>query len=250
VTRSEIPLPVAYHEQRGAFRYINELAVELRGFGEENVIRLHGHPGSRKVPLRDIPSEVLLVSFDREGYGLSRRYPGRTLRHTARNVQAIADELGFKKFSLVAGSGGVPHALACAAFLPERVSSVAILSGLAPPYAEGLDWYKDMVESNVRTYQIAARVAQDQRRSNRSGLGKWQRSVRIRLHRRRTRLDTALHRDGKPCGARRPGKIHVPQGVAVRRRCRDDSRAPRQLEYGPRSGGSPRGQATRVLLES
>jgi pimeloyl-ACP methyl ester carboxylesterase len=56
----------------------------------------------------------------------------------------------------VAGrSGGAPHALACAALLPDRVTRAGALVSLAPRSAEGLDWFAGMADSNVRAYSSA-----------------------------------------------------------------------------------------------
>lgn len=61
---------------------------------------------------------------------------------------AIADELGIETFYVVGESGGGPHALACAALLPDRVRAVAVLAGVGPSTAEGLDWEDGMGEGN------------------------------------------------------------------------------------------------------
>jgi len=50
----------------------------------------------------------------------------------ASDVEQIADALGLARFAVMGASGGGPHALACAALLPTRVSSVACLASLAP----------------------------------------------------------------------------------------------------------------------
>jgi pimeloyl-ACP methyl ester carboxylesterase len=39
--------------------------------------------------------------------------------------------------------------------MPDRVDRVAVLVGLAPRHAEGLDWYAGMTESNRREYTLA-----------------------------------------------------------------------------------------------
>jgi pimeloyl-ACP methyl ester carboxylesterase len=70
-------------------------------------------------------------------------------------VAAIADAYGFDSFAVAGRSGGGPHALACAALLPDRVSRAAVLVGLAPWGAEGLDWFDGMVESNVLYFTAA-----------------------------------------------------------------------------------------------
>ena len=123
------------------------------------VFFMHGTPGSRLGP--HPRSQLLyhlgvrLIAYDRPGYGGSDRLPLRQVSHAAADVRAIADELGLDSFSVVGRSGGGPHALACAAQLPDRVKRVAVLVGLAPRSAEGLDWYAGMTESNQREYTIA-----------------------------------------------------------------------------------------------
>jgi pimeloyl-ACP methyl ester carboxylesterase len=69
---------------------------------------------------------------------------------------AIADELKLDRFAVLGRSGGGPHALACAALLPERVTRAGVLVSLAPWAAEDLDWFAGMSESNVREYEAAA----------------------------------------------------------------------------------------------
>ena len=123
------------------------------------VLFMHGTPGSRvgPHPLSRLLYQrgVRLIAYDRPGYGGSDRLPLRQVAHAAADVRAIADELGLESFSVVGRSGGGPHALACAALLPDRVKRVAVLVGLAPRHAEGLDWYAGMTESNQREYTIA-----------------------------------------------------------------------------------------------
>ena len=56
-------------------------------------------------------------------------------------MAAIADALGIGRFAVLGHSGGGPHALACAALLPERVIAAVSVSGPAPFDADGLDWF-------------------------------------------------------------------------------------------------------------
>ncbi|WP_214416110.1 alpha/beta fold hydrolase [Sphaerisporangium fuscum] len=120
---------------------------------------LHGTPGSRIGPCPRgsvlYRLGVRLITFDRPGYGRSDRLVGRTVAAAAADVEAIADALGLDRFSVVGRSGGGPHALACAALLPGRVTRVAVLVGLAPRAAEGLDWFGGMTPSNVKEYTVA-----------------------------------------------------------------------------------------------
>jgi len=123
------------------------------------VIFLHGTPGSRlsarinEASLRRLG--VQLVTYDRPGYGLSDPHHGRSVADAAEDVRAIADHLGLDRFAVIGRSGGGPHALACAALLPDRVTRAACLVGLAPFDAEGLDWMRGMAEMNQEHYRAA-----------------------------------------------------------------------------------------------
>ncbi|MEV6176320.1 alpha/beta fold hydrolase [Streptomyces sp. NPDC052016] len=126
---------------------------------------LHGTPGSRFGPRpRAIDLYKLgirLISYDRPGYGESGRLRGRAVEHAAADVKAIADHLKIEQFSVVGRSGGGPHAMACAALLPHRVASAAALVSIAPPNADGLDWFEGMANSNVIAYKAASEAMRD-----------------------------------------------------------------------------------------
>lgn len=47
-------------------------------------------------------------------------------------MTVLLDHLGIDEFTIVAHSGGAPHALACARFMPERVRGVAVCGGAGP----------------------------------------------------------------------------------------------------------------------
>ncbi|WP_127500971.1 alpha/beta fold hydrolase [Actinoplanes solisilvae] len=122
------------------------------------VFLLHGTPGSRVGPHpRAIVLHRLgirLISYDRPGYGGSDRSPGRSVADCAADVAAVADDLRVDHFSLVGRSGGGPHALACAALLPERVTRAAVLVGLAPHDAQ-IDWFDGMMTFNLEGFGAA-----------------------------------------------------------------------------------------------
>jgi pimeloyl-ACP methyl ester carboxylesterase len=109
------------------------------------VFWLHGSPniGSPPEPLFAAAEANGLrwVSYDRPGYGGSGPHDGRTVASAAADVAAIADALGIGRFAVLGHSGGGPHALACAALLPERVIAAVSVSGPAPVDADGLDWF-------------------------------------------------------------------------------------------------------------
>lgn len=77
-------------------------------------------------------SGVRVLMADRPGYGGSTRRPGRSVADVVEDVVALADAQGWDRFAVFGGSGGGPHALACAALLPERVIRCAVLSGPKP----------------------------------------------------------------------------------------------------------------------
>ncbi|MFJ1604700.1 alpha/beta fold hydrolase [Streptomyces sp. NPDC088253] len=123
------------------------------------VFLLHGMPGSRVGPrprsMFLYQRGTLLISYDRPGYGGSDRRPGRRVVDVAEDVTAVADALGLDRFAVVGRSGGAPHALACAAVLPDRVTRAAALVTLAPRDAEGLDWFAGMAASNIDEFRTA-----------------------------------------------------------------------------------------------
>jgi pimeloyl-ACP methyl ester carboxylesterase len=77
-------------------------------------------------------SRLTLLVYDRPGYGGSTRQPGRTVADAVDDVRALADAYGWNRFAVFGGSGGGPHALACAAALPDRVTRCAVVSGVKP----------------------------------------------------------------------------------------------------------------------
>ena len=113
----------------------------------------HGTPNTGAPPEPLLPAAaqrtIRWVSHDRPGYGGSTPQPGRDVASAATDVAAIADALGIERFAVMGHSGGGPHALACAALLPERVLGAVIVAGLAPFQAEGLDWFAGMAAAGA-----------------------------------------------------------------------------------------------------
>jgi pimeloyl-ACP methyl ester carboxylesterase len=95
------------------------------------------------------------VSFSRPGYGSSTRQPGRSVADVVDDTVAVLDAIGAERCHVIGWSGGGPHALACAALMPERVVSVATIGGVAPYPAEGLDWTAGMGEENLEEFAAA-----------------------------------------------------------------------------------------------
>lgn len=120
------------------------------------VLSLHGTPGSRfgRPPDEDglTRAGLRVVTYDRPGYGVSDRRPGRRVVDCVEDVAAIADALGIDRFAVTGGSGGGPHVLAVAARLGDRVTAAECRVGAAPFDAEDLDWWAGMDPENVREF--------------------------------------------------------------------------------------------------
>jgi pimeloyl-ACP methyl ester carboxylesterase len=91
---------------------------------------------------------IRVVSLARPGYAGSTRMPGRTVADVVPDVLAVVDALGVQRFAVVGSSGGGPHALACGALAGDRCVAVAVVSGVGPWAAEGLDFLAGMGEGN------------------------------------------------------------------------------------------------------
>ena len=98
-----------------------------------------------------------LVAHARPGYAGSTRQEGRSVADVAGDVAAILDAFGLERFATLGWSGGGPHALACAALLPDRCRAAASLAGVAPYDADGLDFLAGMGQENVDEFTRAAR---------------------------------------------------------------------------------------------
>jgi pimeloyl-ACP methyl ester carboxylesterase len=147
-----------------------ERAVTLAD-GRELAVWEGGDPGGRAVMVhhgtpmagllyephtRDAREQgIRLVSYSRPGYGSSTASPGRTVGDAAADVAELADALGIDRFGTWGISGGGPHALACAALLPDRVVAAASLAGVTPYGLEDFNYLAGMGEDNVVEFTTA-----------------------------------------------------------------------------------------------
>jgi pimeloyl-ACP methyl ester carboxylesterase len=136
-----------------------KLAVQESGDPAGRPVLVHmGTPNSRQLygPNRtDAAARSLrLISYDRPGYGGSTPQPGRTHADCAADVRAICAALEIGRLGIWGISGGGPHALACAALLPDLVAGAASLAGPAPWGAEGLDWFEGMGKDNADDFRL------------------------------------------------------------------------------------------------
>ncbi|CAN5901864.1 alpha/beta hydrolase [soil metagenome] len=107
---------------------------------------------------RCVSSESLglrLLSYARPGYSGSSRQPGRSIADAAADTAAVVDAIGASDFVTVGHSGGGPHALACAALLPDRCRAAVTLGGVAPHDAAGIDWMAGMADENAEEFTTA-----------------------------------------------------------------------------------------------
>ena len=122
------------------------------------VLAHNGTPNCRRFPSPVIAKAaargIRLISYDRPGYGGSTRHPNRTAADCCGDVASIASTLGIERLPVWGISGGGPHALACAALLPELVPAVGVLASGAPWGADGLDYLAGMGEMNAEDIQL------------------------------------------------------------------------------------------------
>ena len=118
----------------------NDRQIGFAEFGDPQgraVFWLHGTPGAR----RQIPAEarvyagqhhIRLIGVDRPGIGSSTPHQYDAVLDFGHDLRVIADVLGIERFAVIGLSGGGPYTLACAAAMPERVVTAAVLGGVAP----------------------------------------------------------------------------------------------------------------------
>jgi pimeloyl-ACP methyl ester carboxylesterase len=116
----------------------------------------HGTPNIGTPPAPLFTPGVRWIAYDRPNYGGSTALPGRRIGSAAADAAVVADALGVDRFAVLGHSGGGPHALACAALLPERVTAAVSISGMAPFDAPGLDWFAGMGPMSEKTLRAAA----------------------------------------------------------------------------------------------
>jgi len=95
------------------------------------------------------------VTFSRPGYATSTPQPGRSVASVVADTAAILDALKAEHFLTIGWSGGGPHALACAALLPNRCTAAATLASVAPYGVAGLDWLAGMGPENIEEFGAA-----------------------------------------------------------------------------------------------
>ncbi|MGA3221751.1 MAG: alpha/beta fold hydrolase [Acidimicrobiales bacterium] len=75
------------------------------------------------------------VLYARPGYASSSPHPWRSVADAAADTAVVLDAVGADRFVTLGWSAGGPHALACAALLPDRCLAAAVV-GSAVPFIE------------------------------------------------------------------------------------------------------------------
>lgn len=101
------------------------------------VFYFHGIPGSRidnRVTADAITAAGLrLIAPDRPGFGRSSLGSGRrSYSEWVDDIESLAELLGIERFAVVAYSAGGPYALAAGVAFSDRITHLAIVSGVAP----------------------------------------------------------------------------------------------------------------------
>ena len=130
------------------------------------ILVLPGIPGSRRFRFASMSAlaglHARVVVTERPGFGVTPREPGRAIADHVPQICAVADAVGADRFAVYAVSGGATYGLACGALAADRVTAVAIVSGLVsthdrPDADVHLHPEDQLIASGMRTEPEATR---------------------------------------------------------------------------------------------
>jgi pimeloyl-ACP methyl ester carboxylesterase len=135
--------------------------LEVRAAGPEDgeiLLFHHGTPGAG-LPFTPMVKAAAArglrtVMYSRPGYGTSTPQPGRRVIDAASDTAYVLKAIGAATFRTIGSSGGGPHALACAAALPDRCLATVAVASVAPYPAGGIDWLAGMADENIEEYNL------------------------------------------------------------------------------------------------
>ncbi len=99
--------------------------VFSHGFADSRIIR---HPDDELTASLG----VRMIAPDEPGVGGSSPLPDRKMVDWGGDIEQLADSLGLDTFAVAGHSGGGPHALSIAVYLPERVTHGVLASPVGP----------------------------------------------------------------------------------------------------------------------
>ena len=106
---------------------------------------------------------LTIIAIDRPGFGGSAWYRERRIEDWADDVRLVADQLGVTTFSILGVSGGTPTAIAAAGLLGDRVSRLAVVSGVGPVSApgalEGMNWANKGLLAIGQRFRVVGELA-------------------------------------------------------------------------------------------
>jgi pimeloyl-ACP methyl ester carboxylesterase len=145
-------------------RHPNGRAVHCTIIGARDLKKVvfysHGFPASRIEAVvahqEAVRLGLTIVALDRPGFGASEWYPERRFEDWPKDVALVADHLQVERFAVLGVSGGTPTAVATAAALPDRVSSLVVVSGVGP--VDGPGALQGMNPANKAFLRLARRV--------------------------------------------------------------------------------------------
>lgn len=121
----------------------------------------HGTPNSGEppAPLQRAADArgIRFIGMDRPGYGGTTRMRRRSVADVVADVERVADAAGAERFAVLGHSGGGPHALACAALLPDRVLAAATVASLAPLSGLKQRWWRGMHPAGLAELRAAVK---------------------------------------------------------------------------------------------
>jgi pimeloyl-ACP methyl ester carboxylesterase len=109
------------------------------------VFYFHGHPGSRhdwpSFDSSDVATDLKarIIAAERPGHGISDFKPDRKILDWPDDVVELAEALNINRFAVLGISGGGPYAAACAFKIPNRITATAIVCGMGPADAPGVE---------------------------------------------------------------------------------------------------------------
>jgi len=141
--------------------------LEFRAAGPEDGAVLlfhHGTPGAGIpfIPMAEAAAKrgLRTIMYSRPGYGISTPQPGRRVIHAASDAAHVLDAISATTFRTIGWSGGGPHALACAAALPDRCLSAVTIASVAPFTGGQFDWFDGMADENIEEFGLALKGAE------------------------------------------------------------------------------------------
>lgn len=98
---------------------------------------------------------VTVLSYDRAGYARSDANPGRSIASVATDMEDLLNHFHVDSALTVGWSGGGPHALATAHFLPERIQAVCVIAGVGPSDVDDLNYREGLSEAELQEFELA-----------------------------------------------------------------------------------------------